>query len=165
MGNYTPDQLKDFVQATWEGSYGNPRICKALASISILECGPKRFVSEKTGYLGGHRTTIRVGAKECGFKCKIRYYDIKSFTPYQRTLSLSRHFTILYAHYYSNLEMTCRVWNMGQKWRNDKASKYWKGVLTFSKIYDEVNPLGGEAVSRLPHKQEFVSSILTRATN
>jgi len=139
MGLYTPDELNSFVQATFLGTLGEAKLCKALSAISLLECGPKRPVRDKTGHLGGHRETIRRGAKEAGIKEKFVYRNLKRFSPYNRTLSLSRHFSILYAHYNGDLEKTCRIWNQGPKWKTKKATSYYHGVLAFSKIYDKVN--------------------------
>jgi len=138
MGYYTHDELDDFVKATWIGTYENQRVVKVLAGISILECKPEESqvpVRNRTGHLGGHRTTIRVGAKEC--HCGYG-------TPYLRTLALSRHFLVLYYRFHENLEKTCRVWNQGPKWKNDNATKYWNGVLAFNKIYDSRSTPNGE---------------------
>ena len=127
MGNYTPDELDSFVKATWQGTDGNVKVCRALSAISILECGDKRDVRDRTGHLGGHRKTIRTGAKEC---------KIEASTPYLKTVALSHHFLFLYYHYGEDLEKTCRVWNKGPAWTGDLAGKYWRGVESFSRIYD-----------------------------
>jgi hypothetical protein len=140
MGIYSPDELDDFVRATYVGTAGDKVLCEALAGISILECGPKIRVRDKTGHLGGHKTTIRVGAREAGIAKKLTYQDLRHFTRYERTLSLSKHFAVLYRHYNGDLEKTCRVWNKGPKWKNEKAGCYWRGVQTFAKIYDSARP-------------------------
>jgi len=127
MGHYTQDELNNFVKGTWIGTDGNIKCAKALASISILENGPKRYQREKTGYLGGHKETIKKGAKEA---------KVNPINPYLKTLSLSRHFLVLYYHYDQNLEKTCRIWNKGPKWKGKLAERYWKGVIVFSRIYD-----------------------------
>jgi hypothetical protein len=137
MGNYTQEELDSFVKATWIGTCGNVRLCKALAGISILECGDKREVRDRTGHLGGHRKTIKIGALEA---------KIDSSTPYGKEVALSKHFAVLYYHYNQDLEKTCRVWNKGPKWREALATRYWNGVIAFSRIYDsarvsEVPPL------------------------
>lgn len=137
MGSYTPDELQDFVKATYLGTQGDLKECKALAGISILECDGRRAVRDKTGHVGGHRGTIAVGAKEAGIKEKFVYRNLKKFSPYNRTLALATHFHVLYhKHYKDDLEHTCRIWNQGPKWKGPKATRYWNGVLSFSKIYE-----------------------------
>ena len=135
MGVYSPQELNSFVKATWKGTNGDSKLCQTLSAISIMECGPKIKVRDRTGHLGGHRCTIKAGARDSHLKAKFVYHNLKKFTPYERTLSLSRHFTILYHHYGDDIEKTCKVWNQGNHYQNQKAQRYWHGVLSFEKIY------------------------------
>lgn len=135
MGTYTPNELDDFVRATWIGAEGNREVLKSLAAISILECGMNKGVRDRTGHLGGHRKTIKVGGREA---------SIPTNTPFLKEEALSRHFLILYHHYGNDLERTCRVWNKGQKYKCELAGRYWNGVKTLSKIYDGAVPGNGK---------------------